>query len=211
MKKYNSGNIFDIDEQPEVSLTSAVDLYHSGKIFIYPTDTIYGIGGNPFDKKVVQRVSKIKGRDDEKKFIWLISDLNKLFDYVDIGNENHINFLQRIWPGSVSVILNLNKRTSENVNMDTVAIRIPYNQFCNKFLTEIRQPLISTSVNLSGQEPLDSVEMIIEKFSSLVDAVYYTREQLPRTYSTIIDLTASEPKLIREGSIKFVELLNHFS
>jgi L-threonylcarbamoyladenylate synthase len=210
MKKINSGNVFDIDTTPEVCLTSAVELYHAGKIFIYPTDTIYGIGGNPFDKNVVGRISDIKGRDEEKKFLWLLSDFEKLFNYVAIEDEKYISFLRKIWPGPVSVILNLNNRIAENIRMDTVAIRIPDNQFCNKLLTEIGQPLISTSVNISGQKPLENVDMIVEKFSSLVDAVFYNQEQTLRTYSTIIDLTANEPKLIREGSIKLVELLKHF-
>jgi L-threonylcarbamoyladenylate synthase len=211
MINYKSGNVFDIYAKPEDCLSSAIELYQSGNIFVYPTDTIYGIGGNPFDKYVVQRISDIKGRDEGKKFIWLLSDFEKLFDYIDIESEKHIFFLQEIWPGPVSVILNLNKRIVEKIGLDTVAIRIPDNKFCNKLLTEIRQPLISTSVNISGQKPLYSVDMIIEKFSSLVDAVFYDQEQVQRTYSTIIDLTANEPKLIREGSIKFIELLKHFN
>jgi len=211
MKIYNSGKVFDIDTQLEVCLTLAVMLYHSGKIFIYPADTIYGIGGNPFDKNVVQRISDIKGRDEGKQFIWLLPDFEKLFNYVDIENEKHISFLQKIWPGPVSVILKLNKRIGENINKETVAIRIPDNEFCKKLLAEIRQPLISTSVNLGGKSPMDNNDIIIEKFSSLVDAIFYKAEQTHKTFSTIIDLTTDQPKLIREGTIKFVELLKYFN
>ena len=74
--------IINIDENPESALNLAAELFHSGKIFIYPTDTIYGIGGNPFDENVVKRISDIKGRNEKKQFIWLLSDFENLMNYV---------------------------------------------------------------------------------------------------------------------------------
>jgi L-threonylcarbamoyladenylate synthase len=98
-------------ENPESALILAAELFHSGKIFIYPTDTIYGIGGNPFDENVVTRISDIKGRNEKKQFIWLLSDFDSLMNYTDIIYETHLDFLQKIWPAPVTVILNLNERT----------------------------------------------------------------------------------------------------
>lgn len=204
-------NLISIDEHPESSLTLAVGLYQSGRIFIYPTDTIYGIGGNPFDEKVVKRISDIKGRNEKKQFVWLISDFENLLNYVEVTFENHIDFFQRIWPGPVSVVLNLNERTKKKTDFNTIAIRIPDNNFCQKLLTEIKQPLISTSVNRSGQEPANQIEQIAKEFSREVDAIIYHSEPVQHFSSTIMDLTTEQPKLIREGSIKFVELLKNFN
>ena len=78
---------FDIDEQFETSIIAASELFYAGKIFIYPTDTIYGIGGNPFNKNSVKRINDIKGRDTSKKFIWLVSNIDILMNYVEIKNE----------------------------------------------------------------------------------------------------------------------------
>jgi len=61
-----SNKIISIEESAEASLITAVELFRSGRIFIYPTDTIYGIGGNPFDERVVSRIGDIKGRDESK-------------------------------------------------------------------------------------------------------------------------------------------------
>lgn len=204
-------NLINIDEHPESSLTLAVGLYQSGRIFIYPTDTIYGIGGNPFDEKVVKRIAAIKGRNEKKQFVWLLSDFENLLNYVDVTFENHIDFLQRIWPGPVSVVLNLNDRTKNIIDFKTIAVRIPDNNFCQKLLTEIKQPLISTSVNRSGQAPSNQIEKIAKDFSSDVDAIIYLSDPAQQFSSTIIDLTTEQPKLIREGSIKFVELLKNFN
>ena len=204
-------NIINIEEHPESSLILALGLYNSGRIFIYPTDTIYGIGGNPFDKNVVKKISEIKGRNEQKQFIWLISDFENLLNYVDITFENHSDFLQKLWPGPVSVVLNLNDRTKKITEFDTIAVRIPNNNFCQKLLNEIRRPLISTSVNRSGKDPLNQIELILENFSQDVDAIIFSSDQIQQISSTLIDLTTEEPKLIREGSTKFVELLKNFN
>ena len=207
----NYRNIISIDEHPESSLILALGLYKSGRIFIYPTDTIYGIGGNPFDKNVVNRITAIKSRNEKKQFIWLISDFENLLNYVDVTFENHFDFLQKIWPGPVSVVLNLNDRTKKITNFETIAVRIPNNNFCQKLLNEIRQPLISTSANKSGKDPINQIETIIENFSQDVDAIIFSSDQFQQISSTLIDLTTEQPKLIREGSTKFVELLKNFN
>jgi L-threonylcarbamoyladenylate synthase len=204
-------NLINIDEHPESSLILAVSLYQSGKIFIYPTDTIYGLGGNPFDENVVTRIAAIKGRNEKKQFVWLVSDFENLLNYVDVTFENHLDFLQKIWPGPVSVVLNLNERTKRITDFNTVAVRIPDNNFCQKLLAEISQPLISTSVNRSGEEPANEIKLIAKNFSKEVDTIIYNSDLVKHSSSTIIDLTTENPKLIREGSVKFVELLKNFN
>jgi L-threonylcarbamoyladenylate synthase len=204
-------NLINIDEHPESSLILAAGLYQTGRIFIYPTDTIYGIGGNPFNENVVTRIAAIKGRNEKKQFVWLVSDFENLLNYVEITFENHIDFLQRIWPGPVSVVLNLNERTKRITDFNTVEVRIPDNNFCQKLLSEIKLPLISTSVNRSGQDPANQIEKIAEDFSREVDAIIYNSDSVQPFSSTIIDLTTENPKLIREGSVKFVELLKNFN
>ena len=203
--------LINIDENPDLALMRATELFHSGKIFIYPTDTIYGLGGNPFDDGVVKKIADIKGRDEKKQFIWLLSDFENVMNYTEIIFENHLEFLQKIWPAPVTVILNLNERAIEITNQETAAIRIPQNDFCLKFLKEISRPLISTSVNRSGNDPANQIEQIISDFSQDVDAIIFNSQPSKKISSTIIDLTSSQPRLIREGSIKFVELLQKFS
>lgn len=203
--------IINIEESPESALILAVELYHSGKIFIYPTDTIYGIGGNPFDVNVVKRISNIKGRDEKKQFIWLISDFENLMNYVEVIFENHLDFLQKIWPAPVTVILKLNERTKNIIDQETIAVRIPQNDFCLKLLKEISRPIISTSVNRSGENSINQIDKIVQNFSEDVDAILIHSESTEKKSSTIIDLTSKQPKLIREGPIKFVELLKNFS
>ena len=203
--------IININEYPDLALIQATELFYSGKVFIYPTDTICGLGGNPFDKEVVKRITEIKGRNYSKQFIWLLSDLNNVMNYVEVVSSNHFEFMENLWPAPVTVILKLNDRTKEITNQETAAIRVPDEKFCQKLLTEISRPLISTSVNRSGGEPISNYDEIVKNFINEVDAIFYYSNQTETLSSTIVDLTSEKPKLIREGSIKFVELLQKFS
>ena len=210
MQNQESKNI-NIDDDLDSAVALAAELFRSGKVFIYPTDTIYGIGGTPFDEKVVNRIIDLKRREESKKFIWLLPDLEKVLNYVEIIYEDHLEFLNRIWPAPVTVIVNLNNRTAEIIQQKTVAVRVPQNDFCLKLLNEISRPLISTSVNISRNIPLANIDTIIQNFSKAVDAIFFNRATFRNISSTIIDLTSKKPKLVREGSIKFVELLQNLS
>ena len=203
--------IVNIPENEDKALSLAAELFHSGNIFIYPTDTIYGIGGNPFDQRSVTRITQVKGRDDSRKFIWLLSDFENLLNFTEIEFDEHIDFLENLWPAPVTVILKLNNRTRDIINQNTIAIRIPDNDFCLKLLREISRPLVSTSVNRSGEEPLINIEKIINDYSKQVDAVFCNSRDSDNISSTIIDLTSEKPLLVREGSVKFVELLRKFN
>lgn len=203
-------NIINIDEHPRIAINEAKKIFFEGKIFVYPTDTIYGLGGNPFNNLVVERINKIKNRDESKKFILLVGDLEILKKYAEIKNESHFDFLLKIWPNPISIILKLNQTTTELLNSSDAAFRIPNNNFCLKLLKEIKMPLISTSVNRAKEPPINDYAMITQEFNDEIDTLFYTNKKLYSASSTIIDLKDSYPKLIREGKIKFTQVIKMF-
>lgn len=201
---------YNIDENLKQAVDEAAKLFFNGGVFIYPTDTIYGFGGNPFNENVLRRISEIKKRKEWKRYIHLVGNIEILLKYVDIKHEDHYDFLLKIWPNPVSVILKVNAQTKMIYKSDTMSFRIPNNKFCLKFLENIKMPLISTSVNHSGQEPLNSPDVILQEFGKEVDAVFYSDKKSYFVASTLIDLSSEKPVLIREGKIKFKEILKHF-
>ncbi len=203
-------NTFDIDEHPRIAINEAKKIFFEGKVFVYPTDTIYGTGGNPFNDEVVNRINKIKGRNTSKKFILLVGDLEILKKYAEINYEKHFDFLIKIWPNPISIILKLNETTSQLLNSSDAAFRIPNSNFCLKLLKEIKMPLISTSVNREGQEPMNDYSMIVQEFNDEIDTFFYTRKNFNSINSTLIDLKDSYPKLVREGKIKFSQIQKVF-
>ncbi len=210
MTKYTDAELINIDENIDRAVDYAKKLYLGGSVFIYPTDTIYGFGANPFNEDAVTRILEIKGRPQSKLFILLINNIQNLLKYVEVNSENHMDFLLSIWPDPISVILKLNSKTSKILGQETAAFRIPNHRFCLKLLSELQMPLISTSVNRYNQLPLLEYSMIKEDFSSEVEAIFYSEKKSYFEASTLIDLSDSAPILIREGKMKFDEILKKF-
>lgn len=200
----------NIEENFDQAVKSATELFFNGGVFIYPTDTIYGFGGNPFNDEVLRKITFIKGRPDWKRYIHLVGSVEILLKYVEIKSEMFYDFLLNIWPNPVSVVMKLNEQTRDILGAETAAFRIPNNRFCLILLNEIKMPLISTSVNRSGEQPLNAPDMIIQEFGKEVDAVFYSNKKSFFEASTVIDLSDEEPKLIREGKFKFSEIIKYF-
>lgn len=207
MIKKKKSILINIDENFDESIKLATELFLNGSIFIYPTDTIYGFGGNPFNEIAIKKISDVKGKTNWRRYIFLISDIEMLKNYTNINSEKYLDFLISIWPNPVSVILKLNKKYQELLNSETGAFRIPNHRFCRKLISEIKMPLISTSVNRTGNEPLNHPSQIIQEFENEVDAIFYSDKKSFFEASTLIDLSKDEPLLVREGKIKFVELM----
>lgn len=199
--------LINIDKNFDESINIARELFLKGSIFIYPTDTIYGFGGNPFNEMAIKKISEIKGKVNWRRYIFLISDIEMLKQYADISSEKYLDFLLSIWPNPVSVILKLNEKYQELLQSETGAFRIPNHRFCKKLIDELKMPLVSTSVNRTGSEPLNDPSQIIQEFSNEVDTIFYSDKKSFFGASTLIDLSKSEPVLVREGKIKFVELM----
>ncbi len=197
----------NIDLNSDTAIIKAKKLYFEGSIFALPTDTIYGFAANPFNEDAVQKINEIKKRDTEKKYIMLIGSLELLLKYIEVKTENHLDFLLTIWPNPVSVIFSLNSKTSEVLNAKTAAFRIPNNRFCIRLLNELKMPLISTSINRGGQPFLNDRNLIEDEFGLDLSAIFYTEKKSYVQESTIIDLSQNVPKLIREGKIKFEDIL----
>jgi L-threonylcarbamoyladenylate synthase len=199
--------LLNIDKNIDEAVQKAKRLYLEGTIFIHPTDTVYGFAANPFNEDAVRKIDQIKKRHSEKKYILLINNIDNLLTYTDIHSEKHQDFLLSVWPNPVSVVLKLNKKTARILGMETAAFRIPNNRFCLKFLDAVNMPVISTSVNRSNEKPLFDPSLIRDEFGSEVDTIFYTNKKLIHEYSTIIDLSNNKLSLIREGKIKFDDLI----
>jgi L-threonylcarbamoyladenylate synthase len=188
----------------------ALRIYYSGGVFIYPTDTIYGFGANPFNSDAVERISFMKQRDETKRFILLVDSIDTLLRYVDFREEYHVDFLLAIWPNPVSVVLPLKQEHARILQMDTAAFRIPHHHFCAEVLRALGALLISTSVNRAGDKPLIEYHQFHQEFSTEVDAIFYTPRIPMNVSSTVIALAHKEVELIREGKYPFNHLIETY-
>jgi L-threonylcarbamoyladenylate synthase len=206
-----NAKLINVDSDIEFAVSKARKIYHSGGIFIYPTDTIYGFGCNPFNDTALQAINSIKGREEQKLYIFLIDSVSTLLNYIDLNDDQIIAILKKIWPNPISLILKLNYKTRNLLKYDTAAFRIPNNTFCLDLLSELKAPLVSTSVNFSEQQPLTDYPSIKNEFADRVDAIFFMNENENSGASTLVDLTKEHPKILREGKINFMELWQKLS
>lgn len=166
-----------------------------GKIFVYPTDTIYGIGCDATNSKSVLKIREIKKRD-EKPFSVIAPSKNWILDNCLINSEN--DWLKKI-PGKFTLILKLTRKNcvAEEVNSrkETLGVRIPDNWFA-EVVSDFGKPFVTTSVNLSGEKPISSIEDLKEDLREEID--YFIDDgRLEGSPSTIVDLTEGEKVISR--------------
>ena len=201
-----SAKLINVDSDIEFAVSEAKKIFDSGGIFIYPTDTIYGFGCNPFNDTALQILSGIKGREEQKPYIYLIDSVSTLLNYIDLNDDQIFAMLKNIWPNPISFILKLNYKTRNLLKFDAAAFRIPNNTFCLELLSELKAPLVSTSVNFRNQQHLTDYHSINNEFADRVDAIFFMNENEYTGASTLVDLTKMPPIILREGKINFMEL-----
>lgn len=185
-----------------------IDVINNDGIVIMPTDTIYGIVAKATNEDVIKRVYSLKRRDDRKPMLILVSDNEMLKDYVSSINELEQTLIDNLWPGPLTIIFD-KKNISDLLTggLPTVGIRIPNNKEMFDIISSVGVPLLSTSVNLSGEKSATCVSNINKTMLDNVDFVYDNGEcnDVP---STIIRVVNGEVKILREGIISKEKIEN---
>ena len=190
------------DNPNPTEINKVVDVLKKGGLVIYPTDTVYGLGCDITNTKAVEKIARIKGLKLEKaNFSFICNDLSHLSDYVKQINTPTYKLLKRALPGPYTFILPGSKSLPKVFKKKkTVGIRVPDNTIARAIVEALGNPIISTSIYDEDDviEYTTDPELIFEKWQHLVDGVI--DGGFGDNYaSTIIDLTAQEPVVIREG------------
>ena len=147
-----------------------IDYFRRGKVIVYPTDTIYGLGCLATDNKAIKKIFKIKGREKKKPLLILVSNFKMLKKYCHISKEQG-KYLKKVWKSTraTSVILKKKRNLPWQLTggQETVAVRLPKVKFLLKILRGVREPIVSTSLNKSGQKNLDSVRHLDNYFKKV--------------------------------------------
>lgn len=180
-------------------IKQSIDALKEGKVILYPTDTVYGIGANIFDIQAVKKVYSIKKRSLDKPLsvcVSKIEDIHKIA-HLDEPLENMIN---DILPGPFTVILNKKEIVHPILTAggDKIGIRIPDNKICIELSKEF--PLTTTSANLSGKPVPESVDGVLEQLEDKIDLIIDAGTCKHGVHSTVLDMTMNPPKILRQGA-----------
>jgi len=191
-----------------IELSRAIEALQNGDIVVYPTDTLYAFGVDIHNKDAVRKVFEVKKRPLDNPLPVAVSDLadiEKIAFVSDIARDLAEYFL----PGPLTMILNKKSVVLDVVTggLDNVAVRIPDNDVAFELLSRYG-PMTVTSANVHGKEVPDIISDIKMQFNSCDVAVYLDYGKLNGLPSTIVDMTAGKPRIIRDGAITREEILD---
>ncbi|MHA1917695.1 MAG: L-threonylcarbamoyladenylate synthase [Candidatus Ranarchaeia archaeon] len=175
----------------------------AGGVVVFPTDTIYGIGGNPFNKNTIRKIFKIKSRLKDKGLPVLINDLNSLQNFSQITDQQK-KVINKVWPGAVTLILPKKEEVPFELTggKNSIALRIPNHPFLRDLISQVGGSLIGTSANLSSEKPFHDEKYLRNFFENKVDCIIIQKKFFASESSTIINLLEKKPKVIRQRKEK---------
>ncbi len=182
-------------------IRKSVEIIENGGVIIFPTDTVYGIGCNPYDANAVKKIYEIKSREKIKSLPVLASSI-QIVKQISIIDEFTENIIKKYWPGPLTLILKLkDKNLKKSLNLeDKIAVRIPNSECTLKLLNKCNL-LVGTSANVSGDSSFtDPQECMknVKNYDVFVDGGTITS----KGESTIIEIENEKISIIREGALK---------
>ncbi|MDO9043687.1 MAG: L-threonylcarbamoyladenylate synthase [Methanobacteriaceae archaeon] len=183
-------------------IEESIRLMKSGKIILYPTDTLYGLGANIFDENALKELYSVKKRSTTKPISVCVSNIDWIPKVAKISSKKLV-IISKILPGPFTIILKKKDCISELLTggSETIGIRIPDSEICQKISQKF--PITTTSANISGQETKKSVDEILEQLDTELGLVIDAGPSQVDKASTVIDFTLNPPIILRKGSGKF--------
>ncbi len=179
-------------------------------IVIYPTDTVYGVGGLITSEKAIENIYRAKERSYSSPLIVLVSSVDKIEEIAYIPEKNREaveKLIKRFWPGGLTIILKKREWVPEimTANGDTVGVRMPALDISLRLIESVGGVLPTTSANISGEKTPRSYNELSDKFKERVDVIVDGGSSPLGTESTIIDMSDC-PKILRVGAISIDDI-----
>lgn len=181
-------------------IQQAAEILQGGGVIIYPTDTVYGLGCDITSKSAVERIQRIKGRDEKKPMSFVCADLTDISHYAKVSNFAY-RIMKRMLPGAYTFVLPATKETPKILRsrQKTVGIRIPDHSVSTALVSQVGRPLLSTSANRSEQDAITDPWQLEEELGNEVDLILECGP-LPVLPSSVVSLVGDEVQILREGS-----------
>ena len=180
-------------------IRKAVEIIREGGIVIYPTDTVYGMGCDLFNRKGIERIYEIQRRDRRKPLSFVCADLKDISRYARVTDKAY-KIMRRLLPGPYTFILEASRIVPKTIlpKRQTTGIRVPDNTICLALAAELGSPIISSSVKDQERELLSDPRIIAELFGKRVDVII-DGGIIAAKPSSVISIIDEEIEILREG------------
>ncbi len=199
-----------IDVNPaaqEQAIAQAAAFTQAGRVVVFPTDTLYGIGVDAFNARAIERLYAVKERPLAKGIPVLLSDAAMLPEVAVAIPVWVDRLIARYWPGPLTLVVPRHPRLPANLAPgQTVAVRIPDHEISRRFIRAAGGAVATSSANRSGREPAATAAAAYAAFAGMIAAVLDGGPVTHGLSSTILDCTVSPPAILRSGPLPAREL-----
>ena len=197
-----------IQRDDQETQARAAIIISQGGVIAFRTDTFYGLGADPFNQDAICGVRELKGREDAQPILLLISDLSELDRFITQQSKTFQSIRERFWPGPLTLIgiARTELPIELTLGTKTIGVRLPDDENVRALVRVCGGALTATSANISGQPPALSAKDVEHYFPQSIDLIIDGGEVTATLPSTVLDLSKSEPRLIREGAVSREEL-----
>ena len=183
-----------------MEVKTIIKAFKQGKIIIFPTDTVWGVGCSLEFPQSIKRLYQIKGREENKPTAVLVKNIiaaQKLGKF----SKNIKKIAGQVWPGAVTLIVPATNKVPKLIlgPRKTIGLRIPKHSWLLKILQQIPLGIVATSANFNGQSPPLKKTMLDPSFTTLVDIVVQDVQGSVKVASTVIDTTTTPMRILRQG------------
>ena len=188
-----------------------LSIINDGDVLAFPTETVFGFGVVYDSVDAFNKMCALKNRLPSKPFTIMISRKEQIHEFVDV-NEKINRLIDKYMPGEITLLLPRKKDLPYHLTLNekTVGIRMPNEQNLLSFIAQVNKPLLVTSANMSNQDPLLNSEDVYQQFNGLIRGIVEGKSQ-SNVPSTIVLINGDNISLIREGNIKFSEILKEWT
>lgn len=192
----------EILQPTEKNLLRAAELIKRGELVAFPTETVYGLGADALNVEACKKIFAAKGRPNDKPLSLHVASLEMVESVAKISAQAEKLF-EVFCPGALTIILPKNKIVPEFVTggKSSVGIRFPANDIAIGLIKTVERPIAAPSANLSGKNPPKTAQEVFNNLSGRVEVILDGGRCKFGISSTIIDLTTSKPKILRQGAI----------
>lgn len=191
-------------------LNQVTQILKNDGIAIFPTETVYGIGGNALSESVIDRVYSVKKRPREKAINIIMADKLSIKKYANINSDVEQKIIDRCMPGPITLILEKKEQNFGSTftqDDNTIGIRIPDSEIIHTILENIDFPLIAPSANITGYPSGTEISEIKKYFDGYVDVIIDGGRAKLSKPSTIVKVINNEIVILREGEITKEEII----
>lgn len=193
----------ELKEESECDLREAGDAIKRGKLVVFPTETVYGIGANALNIDSVARIFEAKGRASDNPLIVHISNIDMLKDIVCEQNEIEKKLIRNFWPGPLTIIMKKKEIIPYNVSggLETVGVRMPNNKYAQKLIEYAGVPIAAPSANKSGKPSGTLIQDIKKELDGKVEYILDAGNSEIGLESTVVQVIDKKVRILRPGKI----------